>query len=163
MTLERTHLLFIFFSANALSAKIDSPTIIDGNISRDEIQLNKNGTFGDWFLNGFECCNNIVETNHTESPELQELNKVPDIIYSGNIEEIQDLVSSINKNTELTIAGLANPYLAITYSFITLTLTILGLVLRQYKCRTLRYSMRENSGILRENEFSGNKTTSTYV
>ena len=135
------------------------PTIVDDNFSRNGFE---NVSLDEWFVHGFECCK-IVDTNHTESPGLQELNKVPDIIYSGNIDEIQDLVSNLYKNTELAVNGFTNPYLSVTYSLVALTLVILGLFLRQYKCRTLRYSMRENSGHLRENEFTGDKIVHTYV
>ena len=160
MTSKRTHAFFIlFFQINSLPADMPDPTIVDGNFSRNGFE---NVTLDEWFLHGFECCN-IVQTNYSESPVLQELNKVPDIIYSGNINEIQDLMANINKNTELAINGFANPYLSMAYSLIALTMIILGLFLRQYKCRTLRYSMRENSGLLRENEFSGDKIVHTYV
>ena len=85
MTSERSYVLCIFILSGIYALPANEPAVVNKNYSRDDTNLEYNGTVDEWFLHGFECCNNIVTTNHTESPGLQELNMVPDIIYSGNI------------------------------------------------------------------------------
>ena len=125
--------------------------------------MDYNGTLDEWFLHGLRCCNNIVHMNQTESPGLVELNKVPDIIYSGNIEEIQDLIDTITENTELVISQSVNPYITVTYTFTAMLLFVIGFLIQKYRRHSLSLSLRENSPTYQDNEYSGNNIVHTYV
>ena len=160
MTSKRSHVLFTILSGS-FSLHINEPVIVSKSYSRDTNLSNE--TLDEWFLYGFECCNNIVETNYTESPGLLELNKVPDILYSGSIEEIQDLMKNINENTQLVISNSVNPYITVTYTCTALFLFVIGFLIQKCKRQTFRPSLRENSPTSKENEFSGNNIVNTYV
>ena len=101
--------------------------------------------------------------NQTQSPGLQELNMVPDIIYSGNIEEIQDLMSTINKNTEFAITHSVNPYITVAYTCTALFLFVIGFLIQKIRSHTLRLSLRDNSPSYQENEYTGNSIVNSYV
>ena len=161
MTSKRSH-AFIFIFSGIFSLPNHGPVIVNKNYSDEGIEYAENVTLDEWFLRGFECCN-IVQTNHTESPGLQELNMVPDIIYSGNIEEIQDIMNNLNKNTELAIAHSVNPYITVAYTCTALLLFVVGVLIQKFRSHTLRLSLRDNSPTYQENEFSGNNIVNTYV
>ena len=160
MTSERSH-TFIFILSGIFALHTNIPTIVDTNYSRDVTE--NTIVLDEWFLHGFECCDNNVETNHTESPGLLELNKVSDILYSGSIEEIQEIMKSINENTQLTISNSVNPYITVAYTCTALFLFVIGFLIQKFKRQTLSLSLRENSPTYQENEYSGNSIVNSYV
>ena len=160
MSPKRAHTLFIIFSGT-FSLNINEPITVNQSYSRNDTLTTE--ALDEWFIYGFECCNNIVQTNYTESPGLLELNKVPDILYSGTIEEIQDIMKSINDNTELVIANSVNPYITVAYTCTALFLFVIGFLIQKFKRQTLRLSLRDNSPTYQDNEYSGNNIVSSYV
>ena len=144
---QANYFYFILSGTLSLSTHLNVPVVVNQNYSGNGTSFEEVRKLDEWLLHGFECCSNIVETNHTESAELQELNRVPDIIYSGNLEEIQDLMAGINKNTELVIANSVNPYISVAYTCTALLLFVIGFLIQKLR--------RENSPTFQENEYSG--------
>ena len=162
MTSERSH-AFIFILSEIFALPTQGPVIVNVNYTENGIDFAENTMLDEWFLHGYQCCNNIVKTNHTESPGLQELNMVPDIIYSGNIAEIQDLMNNINKNTEFAITHSVNPYITVAYTCTVLFLFVIGFLIQKFRNHSLRLSLRENSPTYQDNEYSGNNIVNSYV